>query len=277
MPFPMTIVPAADGYLGVNVLTQTQWELLCAYTGRSTCSTTRASRRPPTGPRTPPSSRRCSPSGRPTSRRRRRSSTPRAGASRSGTCRTVDEVTTMDQHVGRSFFTAVPGPTGTTLARADGAVPRRRRAPPRPTRSRARRRPRPSRHLGGIRSWAGSVRLPGRSRRDDPRPVGGRRSTAGRWRGSASSTCRCSGPVPLAADLCAQYGADVVKVESVQRVDGWRGLVRRRRHRELEPLQRRQPEQVRDHARPHVGTRPGAAAPARRGGRRARSRTSAPA
>ncbi len=29
---------------------------------------------------------------------------------------------------------------------------------------------------------------------------------------------------PLAADLCAQYGADVVKVESVQRVDGWRGL-----------------------------------------------------
>ncbi len=34
MPFPMTIVPAADGYLGVNVLTQTQWELLCNYMGR---------------------------------------------------------------------------------------------------------------------------------------------------------------------------------------------------------------------------------------------------
>ncbi|HEU4839846.1 MAG TPA: CoA transferase, partial [Ilumatobacteraceae bacterium] len=29
---------------------------------------------------------------------------------------------------------------------------------------------------------------------------------------------------PLATDLFAQYGADVVKVESVQRVDGWRGL-----------------------------------------------------
>ena len=34
MPFPMTIVPATDGYLGVNVLTQTQWELLCAFSGR---------------------------------------------------------------------------------------------------------------------------------------------------------------------------------------------------------------------------------------------------
>ncbi len=34
MPFPMTIVPAADGYLGINVLTQTQWELLCTYMGR---------------------------------------------------------------------------------------------------------------------------------------------------------------------------------------------------------------------------------------------------
>ena len=33
MPFPMTIVPAADGYLGINVLTQAQWEALCAFTG----------------------------------------------------------------------------------------------------------------------------------------------------------------------------------------------------------------------------------------------------
>jgi crotonobetainyl-CoA:carnitine CoA-transferase CaiB-like acyl-CoA transferase len=29
---------------------------------------------------------------------------------------------------------------------------------------------------------------------------------------------------PLAADLLAQYGAEVIKVESVQRVDGWRGM-----------------------------------------------------
>ena len=33
MPFPMTIVPAADGYLGINVLTQVQWETLCAFAG----------------------------------------------------------------------------------------------------------------------------------------------------------------------------------------------------------------------------------------------------
>ena len=35
MPFPMTIVAAADGYLGINVLTQSQWELLCSYVGRT--------------------------------------------------------------------------------------------------------------------------------------------------------------------------------------------------------------------------------------------------
>ncbi len=34
MPFPMTIVPAADGYLGVNVLTQPQWEALCSFAGQ---------------------------------------------------------------------------------------------------------------------------------------------------------------------------------------------------------------------------------------------------
>ena len=34
MPFPMTIVPAADGYLGINVLTQPQWEALCAFAGQ---------------------------------------------------------------------------------------------------------------------------------------------------------------------------------------------------------------------------------------------------
>ncbi|MDA1062027.1 MAG: CoA transferase, partial [Chloroflexi bacterium] len=35
MPFPMTIVEAADGWLGVNVLTQSQWELLCAFAGET--------------------------------------------------------------------------------------------------------------------------------------------------------------------------------------------------------------------------------------------------
>ncbi len=34
MPFPMTIVSAkANGWLGINVLTQAQWETLCAYAG----------------------------------------------------------------------------------------------------------------------------------------------------------------------------------------------------------------------------------------------------
>jgi crotonobetainyl-CoA:carnitine CoA-transferase CaiB-like acyl-CoA transferase len=33
MPFPMTLVPAADGVLGINILTQAQWEALCAFAG----------------------------------------------------------------------------------------------------------------------------------------------------------------------------------------------------------------------------------------------------
>jgi crotonobetainyl-CoA:carnitine CoA-transferase CaiB-like acyl-CoA transferase len=33
MPFPMTIVPARDTFLGVNVLTQAQWEGLCRFAG----------------------------------------------------------------------------------------------------------------------------------------------------------------------------------------------------------------------------------------------------
>jgi crotonobetainyl-CoA:carnitine CoA-transferase CaiB-like acyl-CoA transferase len=33
MPFPMTIVPTTDGYLGINVLTQGQWEGLCSFAG----------------------------------------------------------------------------------------------------------------------------------------------------------------------------------------------------------------------------------------------------
>ena len=54
MPFPMTIVPAADGYLGVNVLTQTQWELLCTYMGRPELIDDEGLRRcPPPGPTRP--------------------------------------------------------------------------------------------------------------------------------------------------------------------------------------------------------------------------------
>ncbi len=32
-PFPFTILPCKDGYIGVNILTQTQWELMCAFMG----------------------------------------------------------------------------------------------------------------------------------------------------------------------------------------------------------------------------------------------------
>ena len=60
----MTIVPAADGYLGVNVLTQTQWELLCTYMGRpELIDDERSAAIPATGPGTPASSPTWSPAG----------------------------------------------------------------------------------------------------------------------------------------------------------------------------------------------------------------------
>ena len=177
MPFPMTIVPAADGYLGVNVLTQTQWELLCAYTGRVDLLDDPRWPRPPTGPRTP----------------RLDGDVRRVGGRQGagpgvpggqewripfGYVPHVDEVRDMAQHDARSFFGPVARPgVGDELHvpalpfLVDGergpVGPRRRSATPGPS--------------------------PVPPRSPDPR----RRTPACRRRSAdrdhASSTCRCSG------------------------------------------------------------------------------------
>jgi crotonobetainyl-CoA:carnitine CoA-transferase CaiB-like acyl-CoA transferase len=227
MPFPMTIVPAADGYLGVNVLTQTQWELLCAYTGRVDLLddprfATPADRAPHAAELT-------------TLFAEWAADKPKAETFVDaqewripfGYVPHIDEVTSMAQHLGRSFFTTVAGPGGTTLDvptvpfLVDGG-----RHPGVAAPGVGEERP-------GI--WAGSVpgrdpsRLPGRfPPGDDPRPDGGSGRVAaldgGPLTGVRVVDLSMFWSGPLAADLLAQYGADVVKVESVQRVDGWRGL-----------------------------------------------------
>ena len=115
----------------------------------------------------------------------------------------------MDQHVGRSFFTTVAGParqpldvpTVPFLVDGERRPARGRRRRSATTRTRRRAVPAaPSADAGGDAAHGG--------------PLTGIRivDLSMFWSG------------PLATDLFAQYGADVVKVESVQRVDGWRGL-----------------------------------------------------
>jgi crotonobetainyl-CoA:carnitine CoA-transferase CaiB-like acyl-CoA transferase len=211
MPFPMTIVPAADGYLGVNVLTQTQWELLCTYMGRPDLISDERLADP---------------------RRRgrhaqeltdlvagwaadkERTSVFLEGQSWRiplGYVPHVDEVRHMAQHRARAFFQPVdqdgtiieyPGlpfildSTRCAVAAApalgDGALhPMPEvRPPPAPTTA---------------RTAAGSPGGP----LSDLRVV----DLSMYWSG------------PLAAGLLAQYGAEVIKIESLQRVDGWRGMV----------------------------------------------------
>ena len=205
MPFPMTIVPAADGYLGVNVLTQAQWELLCAYTGRVDLLdeprfATPADRAPHAAELT--------------------ALFAEWAADKAKAATFVDaqgwripfgyvphiaEVTAMDQHVGREFFTTVPAPNGGTVAvptlpyLVDGARPAGRPAPT----------------IG--------VEAPRPAPRPRPAPTGGSLD-GGPLTGIRIVDLSMFWSGPLATDLFAQYGADVVKVESVQRVDGWRGL-----------------------------------------------------
>jgi crotonobetainyl-CoA:carnitine CoA-transferase CaiB-like acyl-CoA transferase len=205
MPFPMTIVPALDGYLGVNVLTQAQWELLCAFTGRvdllddPRCATP-ADRGPHAAELTAQFAEWAA-------------DKPKAATFVDaqgwripfGYVPTIDEVPTMAQHVGRSFFTAVPGPAGTTL-----------HVPAVPFLVDGDRHPgRPAPALG--------VDAPRPDRRDPPAPTGASLA-GGPLTGIAIVDLSMFWSGPLATDLFAQYGADVVKVESVQRVDGWRGL-----------------------------------------------------
>lgn len=208
MPFPMTIVPAADGYLGVNVLTQTQWELLCAYSGRVDLLEDPRFATP--ADRAPHALELTEVFAAWAADKLRAATFVDAQGWRIpfGYVPHIDEITTMDQHVARSYFTSVPGPSGVALDvptvpfLVDGE-----RGPARPAPT-----------VGESRSPAPPPSSPSRLR-----PTGGELA-GGPLAGIRVVDLSMFWSGPLAADLFAQYGADVVKVESVQRVDGWRGL-----------------------------------------------------
>lgn len=207
MPFPMTIVPASDGYLGVNVLTQTQWELLCAYTGHVDLLNDPRLATPPE--RAPHAAELTEIFAR-WARDKARVEVFIDGQGWRipfGYVPHVDEIASIDQHRARSFFTRVDDPQVGVVHHAglpflvDG-----HRDPVSPVPSLGEERPPPPRSAWPAPSDVRATL--------DGGPLSGVHivDLSMFWSG------------PLAADLFAQYGADVVKVESVQRVDGWRGL-----------------------------------------------------
>ncbi|MFV0306737.1 MAG: CoA transferase [Desertimonas sp.] len=215
MPFPMTIVPAADGNLGINVLTQTQWELLCAFTGHVELLD---------------DERLADPAGRQAHAAELTAVFSEWAADRDrvevfndaqewripfGYVPHLDEVRHVAQHKARDFFASVDHgdvtvdhPTLPFLV--DG-------------------------HRGGV----GPAPALGRTV-DDGHDAGGDVGPSPSVSPEAPEPVAdlAGGPMsglrvvdlsmfwsgPLTAELLAQYGAEVIKVESVQRVDGWRGL-----------------------------------------------------
>lgn len=210
MPFPMTIVRAADGYLGVNVLTQTQWELLCSYMGRPELvddeSLGDARRRGA-------HARELTDLVAGWAADKERASVFSDGQSWRiplGYVPYLDEVRQMAQHRGRAFFAPVDQ-HGTVI-----------QYPTLPFIVDSHRDPvGPAPAVGeGDRGRAPEPRLPvGRPSSQTIRPP-----AHGPLSGLRVVDLSMFWSGPLAADLLAQYGAEVIKVESVQRVDGWRGM-----------------------------------------------------
>ncbi len=213
MPFPMTIVRAAEGYLGVNVLTQTQWELLCAYMGRPELIDGEELYDPRHRAR---HARELTDLVAGWAADKERTSVFLEGQSWRipfGYVPYLDEVRRMAQHKARAFFapvdqagTAIHHPTLPFIVDghrcAVAPAPRLGDGVVHPT---FETRPPTARPL---RSPMRTTAVPAHG------PLSGLRvvDLSMYWSG------------PLAGDLLAQYGAEVIKVESVQRVDGWRGM-----------------------------------------------------
>jgi crotonobetainyl-CoA:carnitine CoA-transferase CaiB-like acyl-CoA transferase len=243
-PFPMTIVPAADGYLGINVLTQTQWELLCAFSQRGDLM---ADPRFADPRRRGPHALELTEVFADWARDKERVETFRQAQQWRipfGFVPRIAEVGTMDQHVDRSFFVGLQHPGEDTLVYPGvpflingRRIPVRRApaigeagtaAPASPTGSSASAAP-----ASPTGSSASAV-----STSPDSRATGAEPSLAGPLRPASAGPSPTGGPMagvrcvdlsmfwsgPLTAGLLAQYGAEVIKVESVQRVDGWRGM-----------------------------------------------------
>ncbi len=219
MPFPMTIVPAADGYLGVNVLTQTQWELLCTYMGR---------------PELIDDERLSDPRHRGAHARELTDLVAGWAADKErasvfsdaqswriplGYVPYLGEVRGMAQHQAREFFAPVV---------QDGTVIEYPALPFMVDSQRCGIGPAPAlgdRGAGGLNPMREARPRTGRSAPSGPPSAQAAGAPAvGPLSGLRVVDLSMFWSGPLAADILAQYGAEVIKVESVQRVDGWRGM-----------------------------------------------------
>ncbi|MFV0526352.1 MAG: CoA transferase [Acidimicrobiales bacterium] len=246
MPFPMTLVPAADGHLGINVITQEQWELLCAFAGRTDLLA---------------DERLATPADRVVHAAELTSVFAEWAADKDraevfldgqawripfGYVPRPGETPGLDVHRDRGFFTTVDEPGLGPIAKP--ALPflidgQRAPAAPAPGVGRPADPPAaspPGPPLAPAPAGGAGVMAP-----DAPAPPPSRPAVADRLRRPdapgepAADPARLDGgPLggirvvdltmfwsgPLATELFAQYGADVVKVESVQRFDPWRGF-----------------------------------------------------
>jgi crotonobetainyl-CoA:carnitine CoA-transferase CaiB-like acyl-CoA transferase len=210
MPFPMTLVECIDGRLGINVLTETQWELLCSFAGRVDLLA---------DPRL-------------ADLRGRAEHTAElteifaAWAADKPAAATFEEaqawriplaylpelssIPGMAPHVGRDFFNEVslPGAGELTVPRAAFLVNGRRPGAAATTDAG----PGPDRPTGD-----------GTDELELPRWPAEEGEATGPLLGLRIVDLSMFWAGPLVTELLAQYGASVIKVESIQRVDGWRG------------------------------------------------------
>jgi crotonobetainyl-CoA:carnitine CoA-transferase CaiB-like acyl-CoA transferase len=211
-PGPSFMLPTREGYIGVNVLTPAQWQMLCDFLGRPDIAT---------NPRY-------------AGRERMRLATEIreviADAVRERTAAelfhegetwripfglvpSMAEIVALPPHRERGFFVELGHPRAGTVA-VPGVPFKSSVTDPRPYRP-----PLLAEHNDELlRSLQGSeaepaMPAPSQSSAPPPSPLAGLRIV--------DLTMFFSGP--LATQIAGDAGADVIKVESVQRIDGWRG------------------------------------------------------
>jgi crotonobetainyl-CoA:carnitine CoA-transferase CaiB-like acyl-CoA transferase len=210
---PSFILPGSDGYIGVNVLTQAQWELLCQYLGLGEMLE---------DPRFQPGQRQLH------AEEVRELFMPLLAD------RTVEQIFTDGQtwrvpfglvpdatqirsmlpHHEREFFVTLDQPGAGSVDvpgvwfKSSVNAPHVRPAP------------RLGEHNAEVLGALPASAAPGAGHRGEADRASGQPATLEGVR-IIDLSMFMSGP--MATQICADAGADVIKVESVQRIDGWRG------------------------------------------------------
>ncbi|MEE8336961.1 MAG: CoA transferase, partial [Dehalococcoidia bacterium] len=223
---PSFILPSSDGYIGVNVLTQAQWELLCQYLGRPDMLD---------DPRFQPGERQLH------ANEVRESFMPLVAE------RTAEEIFRDGQtwrvpfglvpdapgirslmpHEEREFFVTLDQPVAGNVDvpgvwfKSSVTDPKVRPAP------------RLGEHNAEVLAGLGAVR--------EGNGASPAAANAAALDGVRIIDLSMFMSGPMATQICADAGADVIKVESVQRIDGWRGAARGSTGPDEAPLWERSP------------------------------------